>query len=136
MKFVDTNVFTRYLTGDDPAKAGPCSEFFARVERGEEAACTSEAVIAEIVYVTSSRAHHALTRLDIVRRLQPLLSLPGIAIPHRPTILRALEVYAAHAQLDFEDALTVAHMERLKIEEVLSYDRDFDAVPGVTRVEP
>lgn len=136
MKFVDANVFVRYLTGDDPAKAAASREFFARVERGEEAACTSEAVIAEIVYVTSLRAHHALVRLDIVRRLQPLLSLTGIAIPHRPAILRALEVYAAHAQLDFEDALTVAHMERLNVKEVLSYDRDFDAVPGVTRIEP
>lgn len=136
MKFVDTNVFARYLTEDDPAKAAASQEFFVRVERGEEAACTSEAVIAEIVFVTSSRAHHGLARLDIVRRLQPVLSLSGIAIPHRPTILRALEVYAAHAQLDFEDALTVAHMERLNIEEVLSYDRDFDAVPGVTRIEP
>lgn len=136
MKFVDTNVFIRFLTGDDPARAAASHEFFARVERGEEAACTLEAVIAEIVFVTSSRAHHSLARLDIVRRLRPVLSLPGIAIPHRPTILRALEVYAAHAQLDFEDALTVAHMERLDIQELLSYDCDFDAVPGVTRVEP
>lgn len=31
---------------------------------------------------------------------------------------------------------TVAHMERDRIEELISYDTDVDSVPGITRVEP
>ena len=50
--------------------------------------------------------------------------------------MRALELYATHTALDFEDALTVAHMQRLKITELASYDSDFDAIPGVRRIEP
>jgi predicted nucleic acid-binding protein len=38
--------------------------------------------------------------------------------------------------LDYEDALAVAHMERLKATGLYSYDADFDRVPGVTREEP
>lgn len=47
----------------------------------------------------------------------------------------ALELYAAH-DLDFEDALAVAHMERQDIAEIYSYDRDFDGVAQVGRLEP
>jgi len=32
--------------------------------------------------------------------------------------------------------LIVAQMERQKISEVYSYDRDFDQVAGITRLEP
>ena len=36
----------------------------------------------------------------------------------------------------FKDALGVAYMERYGITEILSYDADFDRVPGVRRVAP
>jgi len=52
------------------------------------------------------------------------------------TLPRALSVYRTHSFLDFEEALAVAQMERQGITELLSYDRDFDRVPGVARVEP
>lgn len=38
--------------------------------------------------------------------------------------------------VDFEDALSVAHMEQDGIETILSYDRDFDLFPGIARAEP
>jgi predicted nucleic acid-binding protein len=50
-------------------------------------------------------------------------------------ILRALDLYVAY-EIDFEDALIVAHTERAAIRELYSYDGDFDQVPGVKRQEP
>lgn len=41
-----------------------------------------------------------------------------------------------HPFLDFGDALSVAEMVGLGIEEIISYDRDFDRVPRIKRVEP
>jgi predicted nucleic acid-binding protein len=49
--------------------------------------------------------------------------------------LRALEIYAAYV-VDFEDALSKAHMERNVIHEIYSYDTDFDQMKDITRVEP
>lgn len=43
---------------------------------------------------------------------------------------------AQYPFLDFADALGVAHMEARGIAEILSYDMDFDRLPGVARVEP
>jgi len=49
---------------------------------------------------------------------------------------RALDIYETYPSLDFEDALSVAHMEFDELVEIVSYDRDFDRVPPVVRVEP
>lgn len=36
MRFVDSNIFIRYLTGDDPTKARAAFDLFQRIKRGEE----------------------------------------------------------------------------------------------------
>lgn len=135
MRFVDTNVFLRYLTNDDPAKAKACLALFRRADGGEEALFTSETVIAEIVYVLSSKQLYNLSREDIRARLVPLLSMTGLKLPRRQVHLRALEIYEAHA-IDYEDALAVAHMEQQGMTEIYTYDRDFDRLSQVTRLEP
>jgi len=39
-------------------------------------------------------------------------------------------------RLDFGDAMIVASMEEGGSTTLYSYDRDFDPVPGITRLEP
>lgn len=134
MQFIDANVFVRYLTGDDPIKAKQCLILFQRVKQNEVTITSSEAVIAEVVYVLSSKIY-GLPRTDIVARLRPLLILPSLKLPYRSVFLRALELYARHL-VDFEDCLTAAHMERQKITDIYSYDKDFDAITGIKRIEP
>ena len=135
MQFVDANIFLRYLTRDDPEKAQACLLLFQQAERGEVTLFTTETIIAEIVYVLSSSRLYNLSRQDVRNRLTPLLTLPGLRMPKRKVALRALELYESH-NVDFEDALAVAHMEQLGIEAIISYDRDFDRFPQVTREEP
>ena len=137
MKFLDANVILRYLTRDDEAKAQACFALFQRVKQGEEQVLTCEAIITEVVYVLSSpRAPYRLNHEEIRARLLPILALRGLKLPQKRVYLHALDVFASSPFLDFEDALAVAHMERRGIAELLSYDRDFDRVPGFKRVEP
>ena len=137
MRFLDTNVILRYLTNDDEAKARNCYELFQRARRGEEDLFTCEAVVAECAYVLSSpRLPYRLTHEEVRARLMPVLSLRSVHIHEKRVALRALDVYAAYEFLDFEDALAVAHIERGDAADILSYDRDFDRVPDVRRVEP
>ncbi|NJN82008.1 MAG: type II toxin-antitoxin system VapC family toxin [Caldilineaceae bacterium] len=133
--FVDTNIFLRFLTRDDPEKAEACQTLFQRARSGEADLVTSESVIAEVVFVLSSPRLYDLSRQDIRARLYPLLTLPGLRLPQRETCLHALELYAAFP-VDFEDALTTAHMHRQNIAELYSYDKDFDRLPNVNRIEP
>jgi predicted nucleic acid-binding protein len=136
MQFLDTNVFLRYLTRDDEAKASRCFVLFQQLQSGAAEATTSEVIIAEVVYVLSARNHYHLTPIEIRDRLLPMINVKGLKLPSKRRVLRALGLSAAYPFLDFEDALTVAAMEQDGIRELLSYDRNFDRIPGITRVEP
>ena len=137
MQFVDANIFIRYLTRDDPEKAAACRRLFEQAKLGQVRLTTSEAVIAEVVFVLSSKRLYNLSRQEIRARLYPLVSLSGLKMVSSRSCLRALDLYGSN-NIDFEDALTIAEMERRKIAELYSYDRDFDQVPGHTfkRLEP
>jgi uncharacterized protein len=135
MQFVDTNIFLRHLTGDDPLKAQACFALFKKAQQNQIQSTTSETVIAEIIYILSSKTLYNLAREQIRARLEPLLSLPGLKLPHRQTYLRALELYVSYS-IDFEDALSCAHMEREALNEIYSYDRDFNKIQTLKRLEP
>jgi uncharacterized protein len=133
--FVDTNIFLRYLTRDDPVKAEACYQLLEKARKNEISLATSESVIAEIVFVLASPRLYNLSRVDIRARLYPLLTLEGLKLPDRRKFVRALDLYTSHT-IDFEDALTVAEMESLQIETLYSYDLDFDKIEGIQRIEP
>lgn len=136
MRFVDANIFIRYLTQDDRAKAAASYALFQQVRDRQEELFTSEAIVAEVTYVLSSVKHYALPHADIAARLRPVLRLRGLKLPNKRTVMHALALYEAHQNLDFEDALAVAHMHRAGLGVIVSYDRDFDGMPGIRRDEP
>lgn len=133
--FLDTNILIRYLTKDDPEKAARAYAFLLQVEQGTTLATTAEAVIAEVVYVLSSKTLYNVPRPTIRQRLIAIIDLPGLRLPNKPIYRRALDLYAT-TNLDFVDCVVVAQMERAKLTRLLSFDRDFDTIPGITRVEP
>lgn len=137
MRFLDTNVILRYLTRDDESKADACYRLFQRVKQGQEELFTCEAIIAEVTYVLSSpRACYQLSHGEVRARLLPILALRGLKLPQKRVCLRALDLYASSPVLDFEDALAVAHMEQRDMAEIVSYDKDFDRLPGIRRTVP
>ena len=137
MQYVDTNIFIRYFTRDDQEKAEACYLLFEKANRNEATLTTSELVIAEVVFILSSKRLYNLSRQDVRIRLYPILSLPGLRLAHKQQYLRALDLYSNYT-IDFEDALSVAFMERNEIAEIYSYDRDFDTIDGssIVRIEP
>jgi predicted nucleic acid-binding protein len=136
MRYLDTNIMLRYLTRDDERKARACFALFQRVKQGEETLITSETIIAEVIFVLSSPSHYALSHEEISRRLLPMLTLRGLKFPKKKACLRAVELYAQYPALDFEDVLSVAHMEQGKLQEIYSYDTDFDRFSQIVRKEP
>jgi predicted nucleic acid-binding protein len=134
---LDANVFVRYLTRDDEEKAQACLALFERVAEGAEEVLISESVVAEVVYVLSSRrAGYGMSAGDIVQRFVPLLELRNVRLANKGRCVRALGHYAQRPFLGFEDALMLSHMEDEGLTELYSYDNDFDRVDGVTRLEP
>jgi len=134
-QFIDTNIILRYLTHEDPEKTERCYTLFKNAQDNEVSLTTSEAVVAEAVFVLASKKHYHLTPEEIKKRLSPILLLQGLKVEHRQTLLRALDLYGIH-KIDFEDCLSLAHMERQQLKEIYSYDQDFDQVTQVKRLEP
>ncbi|MCG3776180.1 MAG: tRNA(fMet)-specific endonuclease VapC [Nitrospira sp.] len=135
MQFIDANVILRFITGDQAEMAARAYRLFESVRDGSTEVTICEAVVAECVHVLSSRINYNLPRSAIREHLMNILALEGLTLPNKPTYYEALDLFVAH-NIDFVDALNVAHMNRLGITEILSFDRDFDRVPNITRVEP
>lgn len=60
----------------------------------------------------------------------------GFEVLHAPQkdFHRAVELFETHEGFSFGDATVVAYMQREGIEYLYSFDDDFDAVDGVTRL--
>jgi len=136
LPFLDTNLIIRYLTQDDPDQSQRAKQILDQVAAGTLQVTTSETIIGEIVFVLSSKALYNLPRDEIRRHLTNILSMKGLRLPYKRMYLRALDLYTTNPKLDFADALSVAHMERQKLSTILSFDEDFDGIPGITREEP
>jgi predicted nucleic acid-binding protein len=134
-QFIDTNIFLRFLTHDEALKHQACLRLFQQAEQNQITLYTSEAIIAEVVYVLSSPKLYHVPRQQIHTALVRLLILPGLKLPTRQICLRALDLYVKHL-LDFEDCLSLAHMEQQHIHELYSYDRSFDRIAAIQRLEP
>lgn len=133
--FLDTNVILRYLTQDNPQQSPRAYRIIKQLESGALEASTCEGVIVEAVYVLSSKSLYNLPRQDVRTYLKTIIGLPGLKIDNKRSYLRALDLYAT-TNLDFVDALIVAHMERTKTQTVLSFDQHFDRISSVERKEP
>lgn len=102
---------------------------------GEIEATITEAVIAEVVHVLSSKTLYNVSRAEIQDQLVTTLTLKGMRLRAKGTYIRALDIYAT-TNLDFVDALLVAQVEQTKDATLVSFDRDYNKIPSVTREEP
>ncbi|MEA2515550.1 MAG: uncharacterized protein QOJ59_5039 [Thermomicrobiales bacterium] len=134
-EFVDANIFLRYLTKDDAVKSRHARKLFERAALGEFDLTTSEAIVAETVYVLSPNTLYRQGRSDIALALKALFGSGAISLDHQQSVLQALDLYET-TKLDFEDCLAVAHSLRATDGRIFSYDRTLSRISGITRLEP
>ena len=121
------------MARDDPDQSRRALAFLREVEVGSQTVTTCEGVLEEAVYVLSSHRLYNLPRQEFTSKLSDVLQLRGLQLPYKGMLLRALELYAA-SNLDFVGALAIAHMERVGIGTIVSFDRDFDRIPQLLRI--
>ena len=132
---VDANVFIRLITKDDVKKAKRCFKLFEMARKNKASLSTSESVLSEVVYILSSKKLYNLDRKKVKTLLEPLINLRGLKIEFKAEFLLALRIFAEQ-NIDFEDALSAAYVKTKKFGKIYSYDKDFDKIKGVLRVEP
>lgn len=134
MRVLDTNLFVRAIANDHSQHSPQSRAMFTRLASGDEEATTCEAVIAEVVFVLSS-AMYRFSRTEVQLLFGGYLAVRGLRLENKGRYLRALQLFA-QSKMHFVDCVLVAHAETDATPTVISYDRDFDRIPGIRREEP
>lgn len=133
MKFVDTNIFLRYLTNDVPEKADRCEKVFKKAVNKQEDLYTTDMVIAEIVWVLES--YYELPKREVVAKVEKILNTPNLTCPSKDLMLTALALYS-EKNIDFINAYNALILNKEGIRDVYSYDKHYDRISWLTRIEP
>ncbi len=130
MILVDTNV-PMYLVGDDEIHKARTERLLDRAVTNRERLVTDTEVFQEIL--------HRYTAIDRREAIQPAFDLLyGIVDEIFPIEVSAIEsaktLVLGYRQLSARDALHVAVMQEHGVDRIMSFDRGFDAIPGLRRL--
>lgn len=133
--YIDSNVFIYPIIYDEKAvhEAGRTKEILLKIASGKIEAYTASITWDEIVWTVRKLFGIELS-LEHGRRFLsfPNLKLLGIK---KTTILKAQEIIEKY-KLTPRDAIHAAAALENKIDTVISYDKDFDKLTEIKRVEP
>jgi predicted nucleic acid-binding protein len=128
--FVDANV-PMYVVGDDAAAAVRAFALIGRLTADGAVLATNAEVLQEILH-----RYSATGRIDDApRAFAAVDTFVDTVLPiERDDVLRACELQQRHRDLQARDCLHLATMERHGITRIATFDRGFDAVPGIERI--
>lgn len=139
MIFLDANIFLRALTQSPDSRIQRMNDIAADLlraaDRGDIEVTTSDAVIAEVAFILTSKAHYQLTVPDAAGRIATLVRLRGVKLRDKRIVSRALDLWMANPRLGFVDALTASYAQQPGIE-LATFDIDFDDLPDIVRWRP
>ena len=129
----DANVLLRHVTRDHADQSPRSTAFFGKLARNEARVRCSEQVIFEASYTLLGM--YRATRAEVSDALLAFINLAGVVLPRKSWWSEIFDLFTSSA-LSLPDSYHVVMMRRLGITEIVSFDTDFDRVPGITRVEP
>ncbi len=130
---LDTSVLLRHFTGDNADHSPRASALVARISAEEVVVRITDQVIFEAAF-TLERTYK-IPKSEIRDALLDFIDLPAVVLPGKQLWPKIFDLYA-RTSLSIVDAYHAVTMERLGITEIISFDKDFDRIPGITRVEP
>lgn len=132
MKLIDANIFL-YAAGREHAYREPCARFLARVQDGQLAANPDTEVLQELIHFFRSR-RQVPDGVVVVRNV--LEAFPDSFSITNSTIAIATDVIGSNPHLQARDAIHAAVVLEHSLEGIVTADTGFDAVDGVTRIDP
>lgn len=99
--FVDTNIFIRYLTKDDPSMYEKGKDLFKKAIEGKITLATSGMVIAELIWTLLS--YYKVPKADVIEMISIIVGSENLFIPEGDIIADALVLYS-RKNIDYIDA--------------------------------
>ena len=135
MIFVDANCFLRFLTEpatpEDRLNQQRAASLFASAKQSQVELTTSDAILAEVVFILTNPRHYNGTRELAAASLKSPIRPRGWRLHAKDVLLQALDVRAAHPKLSLPDAIAAAYSE-LRRFELATVDEALSRAPGVT----
>ena len=130
MILVDSNI-PMYLVGAPHPHKTDAQRLVERCVAHSERLVTDAEVLQEILH-----RYVAINRRDAIQpAFDVLLGIVDAVFPVRDVeVQRAREIVLGNDRVSARDALHLAVMEQHAIIRVMSFDRGFDGIPGVTRL--
>lgn len=120
MKYIDTNVLVRVITGDNKVLA---EQAITQIQRGAQNEFSIlDAVLVELCFVLEFHDYQML-RTDIVDAIEALVAVPQISVADNT--IKALKLYKQHPKLDYADCLLFVVGGK---EGVLTFDNDLHKI--------
>jgi predicted nucleic acid-binding protein len=132
--FVDTNVFVRAIveptTPDYILMSNQARELFRRAANGEVELITSEAHIAETIFILSAKGRYGVPADRCAGIMSVLLSETRIKFSNKHIVLEALDVWAKRPSIGFHDAVAVVHSRQPDVQ-LATFDYALRRMAGV-----
>jgi predicted nucleic acid-binding protein len=132
--FLDTNILIRFVAQDHEEHLLRAVAFFQSIERGETRVRISDTVVFETVYVL--QRPYGWERSSIRDAVLPVIELDGVILPGKAIFADVFALYVTHRGLSFADCYHAVLARHLGCTEIITFDRGFDRIPGLTRREP
>lgn len=130
--FIDTNIFI-YASGDSHPYKNPSKYLLTKIAKNEIKAVINSEVLQEILYrycVINDLARGFAIFDDCIH------IIPLILPVNRQDMIRAREILSDYTSLQSRDAIHTAVMVNHGIKTIYSYDKHFDGLKEVKRIEP
>jgi len=133
--FIDSNIFL-YAAGEPSLFKDQCLSLLGRLTKGNAVAVTNTAVLEEVHFVYFRQTGNVR---ECLRLLQDIRSSLGEILPMtEEVLLMAWRFFHTSSRriMSVKDYYHAASMHLHGIKTIVSYDGDFDLIPGLRRIDP
>lgn len=127
-KLVDANLIIRFLLNDTPKQAKATEQLFSE----SKDLILTDLTVAEVVWVLTSV--YNLPKEAIIQKLISILSME-IFLVDKKLLIQSLLFFRKY-NISFIDAYLAALCEQNKLEGIYSFDKGFDKIKSIRRIEP
>lgn len=133
--FIDTNIFLRVIVkGENEKQFEESKRLLELIRLGYIKASISSLILAEVNWVLAS--YYNLSKGEVIPYLEGIVNLKNLSFEEKIDHSRALRLWEEYP-VKFVDCLIASHKGFIKSDMVIiSFDRDFDKIEGITRKEP
>ena len=132
MYFIDANVFLEVMLEQENSLS--CIKLLKNLEKGKLLGYTNDFLLYSICLTIINK----MNVLDLVEKFLKTINSYNNLVIYYPSISDLLQAisFMSIYKLDFDDSLVLSCMKSLKIKKIISFDKHFDTISQISRIEP